>query len=67
MKITKETLLNIKLIDENDDEWFTPECEALLREIFDDNDSNKDGYWNKEEINSYFSKTNGHKVEYLIY
>jgi len=61
-KITKETLLNIVLITEDEDEWFTPECESLLKEIFETFDLDKDGYWNEKEMDSYFSKTNGKKV-----
>jgi len=61
-KITKETLLNIVLITEDEDEWFTPECESLLKEIFETFDLDKDGYWNEKEMDSYFSKTNGKKL-----
>ncbi|KAL6628656.1 hypothetical protein LY90DRAFT_427259 [Neocallimastix californiae] len=60
-KITKSTLLNIKLLDDKDD-WFTEECETVLREIFEKFDADEDGFWNHSEINSYFTTTNGKKL-----
>ncbi|ORX85102.1 hypothetical protein BCR32DRAFT_265854 [Anaeromyces robustus] len=62
-KTAKETLLELDLLVEKDgDEWFTEECEELLRELFEKYDTDKDGYWNNDEINVYFSKTNGKKL-----
>jgi len=46
-------------IFDDDDAWFTPDCEAALREFFQRMDVDQDGVWNMSELQSWAAVCNG--------
>lgn len=48
----------LPLLDEEDD-WFSPQFEAVLEELFDRLDMDKDGAWNLLEVQSFAQLCNG--------